>query len=137
MFVLPIGGGDMPVVISILNSLTGSRRSADRIRSSQSDAGCGGVLVGASGHLLTLSHEHGDEQSVANVLFGAFGATSDQGARCDGSQQDGAADYCRGHGNRARVRAERCDRAGYGLAVAEAQHTVRELRPISRSAAWT
>ena len=74
MFVLPIGGGDMPVVISILNSLTGLAAALTGFVLHNQMLVVAGVLVGASGTLLTLLMSTAMNRSVANVLFGAFGA---------------------------------------------------------------
>src|SRR5690349_24485287 len=76
MFVLPIGGGDMPVVISILNSLTGLAAALTGFVLHNQMLVVAGVLVGASGTLLTLLMSTAMNRSVANVLFGAFGAAS-------------------------------------------------------------
>jgi NAD(P) transhydrogenase subunit beta len=128
MFVLPIGGGDMPVVISILNSLTGLAAALTGFVLHNQMLVVAGVLVGASGTLLTLLMSTAMNRSVANVLFGAFGAAgSDAGAQAAAvartvrqtTPEDTAIAlaYAR---NVVVV-------PGYGLAVAEAQHTVREL----------
>src|SRR6185437_1293355 len=128
MFVLPIGGGDMPVVISILNSLTGLAAALTGFVLHNQMLVVAGVLVGASGTLLTLLMSTALNRSVANVLFGAFGAASnDAGAQAAAvgrsvrqtTPEDTAIAlaYAR---NVVVV-------PGYGLAVAEAQHTVREL----------
>ena len=128
MFVLPIGGGDMPVVISILNSLTGLAAALTGFVLHNQMLVVAGVLVGASGTLLTLLMSTAMNRSVANVLFGAFGAgSSDAGAQAAAvartvrqtTPEDTAIAlaYAR---NVVVV-------PGYGLAVAEAQHTVREL----------
>jgi NAD(P) transhydrogenase subunit beta len=128
MFVLPIGGGDMPVVISILNSLTGLAAALTGLVLHNQMLVVAGVLVGASGTLLTLLMSTAMNRSVANVLFGAFGAAP-------------AADVVAASmGNRSIRQTTAEDTAialayarsvvivpGYGLAVAEAQHTVREL----------
>jgi len=128
MFVLPIGGGDMPVVISILNSLTGLAAALTGFVLHNQMLVVAGVLVGASGTLLTLLMSTAMNRSVANVLFGAFGA-----AASDASAQTSVV------GRTVRQTTPE-DTAialayarsvvivpGYGLAVAEAQHTVREL----------
>ena len=128
MFVLPIGGGDMPVVISILNSLTGLAAALTGLVLHNQMLVVAGVLVGASGTLLTLLMSTAMNRSVANVLFGAFGAAP---------AADAAAESV---GNRSIRQTTAEDTAialayarsvvivpGYGLAVAEAQHTVREL----------
>jgi NAD(P) transhydrogenase subunit beta len=128
MFVLPIGGGDMPVVISILNSLTGLAAALTGFVLHNQMLVVAGVLVGASGTLLTLLMSTAMNRSVGNVLFGAFGAAS-----ADATATSTAV------GRTVRQTTPE-DTAialayarsvvivpGYGLAVAEAQHTVREL----------
>jgi len=128
LFVLPIGGGDMPVVISILNSLTGLAAALTGFVLHNQMLVVAGVLVGASGTLLTLLMSRAMNRSVANVLFGAFGAAP--------AAESGASST----GNRSIRQTTAEDTAialayarsvvivpGYGLAVAEAQHTVREL----------
>ncbi len=73
MFVLPIGGADMPVVISLLNAFTGLAASATGFVLDSTVLIVSGMLVGASGTLLTLMMAKAMNRSVANVLFGAFG----------------------------------------------------------------
>jgi len=128
MFVLPIGGGDMPVVISILNSLTGLAAALTGLVLHNQMLVVAGVLVGASGTLLTLLMSTAMNRSVANVLFGAFGAThsaeSGGGAALQKSiKQTTAEDTAIALAYARSVVIV----PGYGLAVAEAQHTVREL----------
>jgi NAD(P) transhydrogenase subunit beta len=128
MFVLPIGGGDMPVVISILNSLTGLAAALTGLVLHNQMLVVAGVLVGASGTLLTLLMSTAMNRSVANVLFGAFGATpsaeSGGGAAMQKSiRQTTAEDTAIALAYARSVVIV----PGYGLAVAEAQHTVREL----------
>src|SRR4051812_37779162 len=128
MFVLPIGGGDMPVVISILNSLTGLAAALTGFVLHNQMLVVAGVLVGASGTLLTLLMSTAMNRSVGNVLFGAFGATG-SGAAASASAV--------GHTVRQTTPEDTAIALayarsvvivpGYGLAVAEAQHTVREL----------
>jgi H+-translocating NAD(P) transhydrogenase subunit beta len=128
MFVLPIGGGDMPVVISILNSLTGLAAALTGFVLHNQMLVVAGVLVGASGTLLTLLMSTAMNRSVANVLFGAFGAASSSAAVASTSV---------GHTVRQTTPEDTAIALayarsvvivpGYGLAVAEAQHTVREL----------
>ena len=74
LFVLPIGGADMPVVISLLNAFTGVAASATGFVLHQNVLIVSGMLVGASGTLLTLMMARAMGRSVANVLFGAFGS---------------------------------------------------------------
>src|SRR5207302_1079379 len=73
LFVLPIGGADMPVVISMLNAFTGIAASATGFELRNNVLIVSGMLVGASGTLLTLMMARAMGRSVTNVLFGAFG----------------------------------------------------------------
>jgi H+-translocating NAD(P) transhydrogenase subunit beta len=128
MFVLPIGGGDMPVVISILNSLTGLAAALTGFVLHNQMLVVAGVLVGASGTLLTLLMSTAMNRSVANVLFGAFGA----GSGVAGAQATAVGRSVRQTTPEDTAIALAYARnvvvvPGYGLAVAEAQHTVREL----------
>jgi NAD(P) transhydrogenase subunit beta len=128
MFVLPIGGADMPVVISLLNAFTGLAASATGFVLDSTVLIVAGMLVGASGTFLTLMMAKAMNRSVTNVLFGAFGQVQagPAGERVD----DGRT-----------VRATTPDDVavqlsfarkvvvvpGYGMAVAQAQHDVRQL----------
>ncbi len=129
LFVLPIGGADMPVIISLLNSFTGLAAALTGFALGNDVLIISGALVGASGTLLTLMMGQAMNRSVANVLFGAFGAVK----KTDGGGSSVAAD--------ATVRESSVDDVatmlagsqlvvvvpGYGMAVAQAQHSVREL----------
>ena len=128
MFVLPIGGGDMPVVISILNSLTGLAAALTGFVLHNQMLVVAGVLVGASGTLLTLLMSRAMNRSVGNVLFGAFGAASSDAATASTAvgrtvRQTTPEDTAIALAYARSVVIV----PGYGLAVAEAQHTVREL----------
>jgi NAD(P) transhydrogenase subunit beta len=128
MFVLPIGGGDMPVVISILNSLTGLAAALTGFVLHNQMLVVAGVLVGASGTLLTLLMSTAMNRSVGNVLFGAFGA----GSAAEAAETDAVQRSIRQTTAEDTAIALAYARSvvivpGYGLAVAEAQHTVREL----------
>src|SRR5687768_11149321 len=128
LFVLPIGGGDMPVVISILNSLTGLAAALTGFVLHNQMLVVAGVLVGASGTLLTLLMSTAMNRSVGNVLFGAFGA----GSAAESAAADTAQRSIRQTTAEDTAIALAYARSvvivpGYGLAVAEAQHTVREL----------
>ena len=128
MFVLPIGGGDMPVVISILNSLTGLAAALTGFVLHNQMLVVAGVLVGASGTLLTLLMSTAMNRSVANVLFGAFGATSSSGtAAADTGQRSIRQTTAEDTAIALAYARSVVIVPGYGLAVAEAQHTVREL----------
>jgi NAD(P) transhydrogenase subunit beta len=127
LFVLPIGGADMPVVISLLNAFTGVAAAATGFVLSQNVLIVSGMLVGASGTLLTLMMARAMGRSVANVFFGAFGKlqVADGGAaQTDGTVRSTTAEDVA-------VMLAYAERVivvpGYGLAVAQAQHAVREL----------
>ncbi len=127
LFVLPIGGADMPVVISLLNAFTGVAAAATGFVLHENVLIVSGMLVGASGTLLTLMMARAMGRSVANVLFGAFGqlqVSAQAIAEAGGSvrpttPEDVAVMLAYAH----RVIVV----PGYGLAVAQAQHSVREL----------
>src|SRR5207248_1485133 len=127
LFVLPIGGADMPVVISLLNAFTGIAASATGFVLHENVLIVSGMLVGASGTLLTLMMARAMGRSVGNVIFGAFGqlAVSPEAAAAgDGFVRSATAE-------RVAVMLAYARRViivpGYGLAVAQAQHDVRKL----------
>ena len=128
MFVLPIGGGDMPVVISILNSLTGLAAALTGFVLHNQMLVVAGVLVGASGTLLTLLMSTAMNRSVGNVLFGAFGAaSSDEAATASAVGRTVRQTTPEDTAIALAYARSVVIVPGYGLAVAEAQHTVREL----------
>jgi proton-translocating NAD(P)+ transhydrogenase subunit beta len=131
MFVLPIGGADMPVVISLLNAFTGLAASATGFVLDSTVLIVSGMLVGASGTLLTLMMAKAMNRSVANVLFGAFGqvqagvgqARADDGRTVRATTAEDVAVQLSFARKVAVV-------PGYGLAVAQAQHDVRQLAEL-------
>jgi proton-translocating NAD(P)+ transhydrogenase subunit beta len=130
LFVLPIGGADMPVVIALLNAFTGLAASATGFVLHETVLIVSGMLVGASGTLLTLMMARAMGRSVANVLFGAFGqlqVTAEEVAAADGAVKSASAEdvaVMLGYARRVVVV------PGYGLAVAQAQHDVRRLADV-------
>ena len=128
LFVLPIGGADMPVVISLLNAFTGVAAAATGFVLHQNVLIVSGMLVGASGSLLTLMMARAMGRSVTNVFFGAFGQL--QTAAEGGVSAEGGTVRATTPEDVA-VMLAYADRViivpGYGLAVAQAQHAVREL----------
>jgi H+-translocating NAD(P) transhydrogenase subunit beta len=131
LFVLPIGGADMPVVISLLNAFTGLAAAATGFELENNVLIVSGMLVGASGTLLTLLMSRAMNRSIANVLFGAFGqvpagaaaaAASDGGSVRSASAEDVAVMLAYAH--------KVVFVPGYGLAVAQAQHDVRQLADL-------
>jgi proton-translocating NAD(P)+ transhydrogenase subunit beta len=128
LFVLPIGGADMPVVISLLNAFTGVAAAATGFVLHQNVLIVSGMLVGASGTLLTLMMARAMGRKVSNVFFGAFGklqTDAEGGVAADGGTVRSATAEDIG------VLLAYSDRViivpCYGLAVAHAQHAVREL----------
>jgi NAD(P) transhydrogenase subunit beta len=129
LLVIPIGGADMPVVVSLLNSYSGLAASAAGFVLGNNVLIISGALVGASGLILTRIMCRAMNRSLANVVFGAFGQAPDAG---------GGAGEVR---TKADVNAAGADVVammlayaskvvivpGYGLAVAQAQHKLREL----------
>src|SRR5213079_2963114 len=89
LFVLPIGGADMPVVISLLNAFTGLAAAATGFELESNVLIVSGMLVGASGTLLTLMMGRAMNRSIANVLFGAFGKVTEQAAAVAAGSGDG------------------------------------------------
>jgi NAD(P) transhydrogenase subunit beta len=128
LIVLPIGGADMPVVISLLNSYAGLAASATGFALQNNVLIIAGALDGASGFFLSILMSRAMNRSFTNVLFGAFGSVASQAGPAD--QLEGRA-----------VKSVSVDDAaiqlayaasviivpGYGMAVAQAQHQVREL----------
>ena len=130
-FVLPIGGADMPVVISLLNAFTGLAVAASGFTLNNFALIVAGTLVGASGSLLTKLMSDAMGRSLANVLFGAFGQLRKGGAAAAGKEgrsvrSASAEDLGTLHAYSRRVIIV----PGYGLAVAQAQHAVRELAEL-------
>ncbi|MFV0429225.1 MAG: NAD(P)(+) transhydrogenase (Re/Si-specific) subunit beta [Arachnia sp.] len=122
--VLPIGGADMPVVISLLNSFSGIAAAMAGFVVSNSALIIGGALVGAAGMILTLLMAEAMNRSIANVLFSRFGGTSASGPIGDQPVNKATPDdvaIALGYAESVLVV------PGYGMAVAQAQHAVRDL----------
>ena len=129
--VMPIGGADMPVVISLLNAYTGLAVAMAGFSIGNQMLIVAGTLVGASGTILTRLMSKAMNRSLGNVLFGAFGAAPAGGAAAredDGRtvRSIGAEDAAIQLGFAQSVIIV----PGYGLAVAQAQHSVRELADL-------
>ena len=131
LFTIPIGGADMPVVISLLNSFTGLAAAFGGFLYDNKVMLTGGILVGSAGTLLTLVMCKAMNRPLSNVIFGAFGAGT-KGAAAAGAVAGGAT-----------KEASVSDVAvlmnyskkvvivpGYGLAVAQAQHVIHELEML-------
>jgi NAD(P) transhydrogenase subunit beta len=130
-FVLPIGGADVPVLISLLNSFTGLAVAASGFTLGSNLLIVAGTLVGASGILLTRLMSAAMGRSLANVLFSAFGSVVTASGQGDGAD---ARPVRSGSPQDAAVLLSYASRVviipGYGLAVAQAQHVVRELAEL-------
>jgi H+-translocating NAD(P) transhydrogenase subunit beta len=133
LLVLPIGGADMPVVISLLNAFTGLAAASAGFVLENTALIIGGTLVGASGTLLTILMGRAMNRSLANVLFGAFGAVAPAAAGTAAGSTDGKS-YREVTAEDCAVMLAYASRVvivpGYGLAVAQAQHGVRELADL-------
>jgi H+-translocating NAD(P) transhydrogenase subunit beta len=135
LFVLPIGGADMPVVISLLNAFTGLAVAVGGFELENNVLIVSGMLVGASGTFLTMMMGRAMNRSIGNVLFGAFGqvtagaaavaAGDDGGSVRSASAEDVAVMLAYAH--------KVVFVPGYGLAVAQAQHDVRALADLLES----
>ena len=130
MLVIPIGGADMPVVISLLNSYSGLAAAATGFVINNPMLIVAGALVGASGLILTKVMTEAMNRSLVNVVFGGFGATASTAAA-------GGSEYGPVKSGGSEEAAMLLDAAetvvivpGYGLAVAQAQHTVREIADL-------
>jgi len=127
LFVLPIGGADMPVVISLLNSFTGIATACAGFLYNNQVMLTGGILVGSAGAILTILMCKAMNRSLMNVLIGSFGGTvtgvaqanSEHGASKEISLSDAA--MVMGYAQKVMIV------PGYGLAVAQAQHVCYEL----------
>jgi NAD(P) transhydrogenase subunit beta len=128
LLVVPIGGADMPVVISLLNSYSGLAACATGFVLDNSALVVSGSLVGASGIILTKIMCDAMNRSLANVLFGAFGAVSEGASAATSADGRTATAYTPTDAAVIFSNASSCIIVpGYGMAVAQAQHAVREL----------
>jgi NAD(P) transhydrogenase subunit beta len=127
LFVLPVGGADVPIVISLLNAFTGLAVAASGYVLGNTVLLIGGTLVGASGTVLTQLMARAMGRSLTNILFGAFkggAAVAAAGAEGDRSVRSASAEdvaILLAYARKVIVV------PGYGLAVAQAQHALREL----------
>ncbi len=128
-FVFPIGGADMPVVISLLNSFTGVAAACGGFLYDNKVMLTGGILVGAAGTLLTILMCRAMNRSLLNVLIGSFGGNA---AAVAGSKEQGQykeislsdAAVVMSYANKVMIV------PGYGLAVAQAQHACHDLEKL-------
>ncbi len=127
LMTLPIGGADMPVVISLYNALTGLAVAFEGFAINNMAMIVAGTVVGAAGTLLTQLMAKAMNRSLANVLFGAFGAEEEAASAVQGSLkpidvEDAA--IMLAYANKVIVV------PGYGMAVAQAQHKLKELMDL-------
>ena len=127
LVVLPVGGADVPIVISLLNALTGLAVAASGLVLNNTLLLVGGTLVGASGTILTQEMAKAMGRSVSNTIFGAFRGGSSAGSTeaSDRPVRSSSAEdvaILLGYANKVIIV------PGYGLAVAQAQHTISELQ---------
>ncbi|MFV1988448.1 MAG: NAD(P)(+) transhydrogenase (Re/Si-specific) subunit beta [Gemmatimonadota bacterium] len=130
LFVIAIGGGDMPVVVALLNSYSGLAAAAAGFVLENNALIISGALVGASGLILTSIMCRAMNRSLSNVLFSAFGSASARGSSSDDGEKVATpieaedAAMILGYANSVVFV------PGYGLAVAQAQHKIRELADL-------
>ena len=132
LMTLPIGGADMPVVISMYNAFTGLAVALDGFSFATPNYAMvvAGIIVGAAGSLLTLNMARAMNRSIGNVFFGAFGSTAEKGMEIQGSMKSIEADdvaVMLAYANKVIIA------PGYGMAVAQAQQKVKELTDLLES----
>jgi NAD(P) transhydrogenase subunit beta len=128
--VLPIGGADMPVVISLLNALTGLSAAAAGLALNNQAMIVAGMIVGASGTILTNLMAKAMNRSIPAIVFGAFGGGDDGGAAAG----PGGGTVKATSASDAAIQMAYANQVivvpGYGLAVAQAQHAVKEMAAL-------
>jgi proton-translocating NAD(P)+ transhydrogenase subunit beta len=127
MFVLPIGGADMPVVISLLNAFTGLSAAAAGLALDNVALIVAGMLVGASGSILTKLMAEAMNRSILNIFKGGFGGGGAAPTAGDGEEKPVRSTDPADVAIQLAYARKVIVAPGYGLAVAQAQHTVREL----------
>lgn len=131
LFVMPIGGADMPVVISLLNSFTGVAAAFGGFLYDNPVMLTGGILVGSAGTILTILMCNAMNRSLKNVLLGSFGGGA-KGGGATGDKEQGS--YKEISLNDTAVLMAYAQKVmiipGYGLAVAQAQHACHELEKV-------
>jgi NAD(P) transhydrogenase subunit beta len=130
LLVIPIGGADMPVVISLLNSYSGMAASMTGFVIDNEVLIISGALVGSSGIILSQIMCKAMNRSLANVLFGAFGATTTAGGAKSASGMTVKSITPEDLGIQVAYAQKMIVVPGYGMAVAQAQHQVRELADL-------
>jgi len=134
LFVIPIGGADMPVVISLLNSFTGLAAAFGGFLYGNMVMLTGGILVGSAGTILTLAMCKAMNRPLANVIFGAFGESDDSKV---GPESSAKGSIKKASPSDVAILMNYSQKViivpGYGLAVAQAQHVIHELEQLLTS----
>ncbi|WP_291782361.1 NAD(P)(+) transhydrogenase (Re/Si-specific) subunit beta [Cecembia sp.] len=130
LFVMPIGGADMPVVISLLNSFTGMAAAFGGFLYDNKAMLTGGILVGSAGTILTILMCNAMNRSLTNVLLGAFGAGASGPAKGQSGDQTAREISISDTAVLLSYSQNVVIVPGYGLAVAQAQHTCHELEKL-------
>ncbi len=126
LLVIPIGGADMPVVISLLNSYSGLAASAAGFVIGNNVLIIAGALVGAAGFILTMIMCKAMNRSLANVVFGAFGGATGKAAQLGSGDKTARSVDAEGAAMILAYAQSVIVVPGYGLAVAQAQHELRK-----------
>ncbi|MET8422320.1 NAD(P)(+) transhydrogenase (Re/Si-specific) subunit beta, partial [Nocardia sp. NPDC004860] len=131
MVVLPIGGADMPVVISLLNALTGLSAAAAGLALDNTAMIVAGMIVGASGTILTNLMAKAMNRSIPAIVAGGFGGgTTAPGAGGAGEQRQAKATSAADAAIQMAYANQVIVVPGYGMAVAQAQHAVKEMAAL-------
>ncbi|MFN8300441.1 MAG: NAD(P)(+) transhydrogenase (Re/Si-specific) subunit beta [Chitinophagales bacterium] len=128
LFVMPIGGADMPVVISLLNSFTGVAAACGGFLYDNKVMLTGGILVGSAGTILTILMCKAMNRSLLNVIIGSFGSNAAAGSSAEAGEKGNVKEMTLTDAAMIMSYAKKVVIVpGYGLAVAQAQHTCHEL----------
>ena len=132
MFVIPIGGADMPVVISLLNSFTGLAAALGGFLYGNMVMLTGGILVGSAGTILTFAMCDAMNRPLSNVIFGSFGDTGSEG-----NTSSPKGNIKKATASDVAILMNYSQKViivpGYGLAVAQAQHVINEMEQLLES----
>jgi len=128
--VLPIGGADMPVVISLLNALTGLSAAATGIALNNTSLIVAGMIVGASGSILTNLMAKAMNRSIPSIVAGGFGGVTTTGASGDEGDRTVRSTSAADAAVQMAYASQVVVVPGYGMAVAQAQHAVREMTKL-------